>query len=58
MYFIVYISSHKNLLDYCKSNNIRPEDFNEPVTLPENAFDGVLRFNNELNPTSFFDNED
>lgn len=55
---MVYTSSRKDLLDYCKSNNIRPEDFNEPVTLPENAFDGVLRFNNELNPTSFFDNED
>ena len=39
---MVYISSRKDLLDYCKSNNIRPEDFNEPVTLnPDfnNTFD-------------------
>lgn len=40
---MVYISSRKDLLDYCAENNILPEDFNEPVTLNSdfvNTFDG------------------
>lgn len=40
---MVYISNRKDLLNYCESNNIRPEAFNEPITLKSdfvNTFDG------------------
>lgn len=42
---MVYISNRKELLDYCKNNNIRPQDFNEPVTLNPD-FDNLFIYEN------------
>lgn len=58
---MIYISNRKELLDYCKSNSIRPSRFNEPVTLRpdfENLFDGEESYEYLLNDDRYWRHSD